>query len=111
MPKTSARPVIFTIFRTRCWVQIRSSEPPQARTRLRPPTSTQAGGVQEPDLDQVDDEPGNLPGSGKIHATAGASDDHAGPPVVRCRGNNHYPDTAYTAGAVNVRLACADDIG
>src|SRR6266513_1591337 len=40
MPKTCVSPVIFKIFRIRCCVQTRSSEPSWARTRLRAPTST-----------------------------------------------------------------------
>src|SRR6266487_3131949 len=57
MPKTSVSPVIRKIFRIRCCVQTRSSEPSWARTRFRPPDQyPEAGGVEEPDLVQVDDE-------------------------------------------------------
>jgi hypothetical protein len=38
--RPSVSPVIFKIFRIRCCVQTRSSEPSWARTRLRPPPST-----------------------------------------------------------------------
>jgi hypothetical protein len=56
MPKTSVSPVIFKIFRIRCRVQTRSSEPSCARTRFSPDQHPEAGGVEEPDLVQVDDE-------------------------------------------------------
>ena len=57
MPKTFVSPVILKIFSIRSCVQTRSREPSCARTRFRPPTSTpEAGGVEELDLLQVDDE-------------------------------------------------------
>src|SRR5690348_16682648 len=57
MPKTSVSPVIRRIFRIRGRVQTRSSEPSRARTRLRPPTSTQRPAEsRNPTLVQVDDE-------------------------------------------------------
>jgi hypothetical protein len=57
MPKTSVSPVIRKIFRIRCCVQTRSSEPSWARHPLQAPDQhPEAGGVEEPDLVQVDDE-------------------------------------------------------
>ena len=38
-------------------------------------------------------------GSGKIRTAVGASDDLDRPPVIRCRGNDHYPYTAVHRGA------------
>src|SRR6516225_7924670 len=57
MPKTSVSPVIFKIFRIRCCVADQIQRAVVGPHPLQPPDQyPEAGGVEEPDLVQVDDE-------------------------------------------------------